>query len=40
VEVGVAHPKRFKVVMPPVGGADLDPAQVCSVAAYVYSLSH
>ncbi len=40
VRAGVAHPKRFPAPMPPMGGASLSAAQVCSVAAYVYSLSH
>lgn len=40
VRTGVAHPKQFSGVMPPKGGASLDSAQVCAVAAYVYSLAH
>lgn len=40
VRTGVGTPKRFPAPMPPMGGAKLSEDQVCSVAAYVYSLSH
>ena len=40
VRTGVAKPKKFPAPMPPMGGASLAPAQVCALAAYVYSLSH
>jgi glucose/arabinose dehydrogenase/mono/diheme cytochrome c family protein len=37
---GVPQPKKFRAPMPPMGGAQLSPEQVKSVAAYVWSLSH
>jgi glucose/arabinose dehydrogenase/mono/diheme cytochrome c family protein len=37
---GVPHPKQYPGVMPPMGGAQLSPAEVSAVAAYVWSLSH
>lgn len=37
---GVAKPKAHGSPMPPRGAAPLTDAQVCEVAAYVYSLSH
>ena len=37
---GVPNPKQHPRPMPPMGGAQLTPAQVRAVAAYVYSLSH
>lgn len=40
VRTGVAKPKQHPAPMPPLGGAALNGAQVCAVAAYVYSLSH
>lgn len=40
VTKGVAQPKEFKGVMPPMGGARLSDDQVKAVSAYVYSLSH
>ncbi|HKB54144.1 MAG TPA: c-type cytochrome [Ramlibacter sp.] len=40
VRTGVPKPKQYPAPMPPMGGASLSPAQVCAVAAYVYSLSH
>ncbi len=41
VNAGVPHPAGpYTEPMPSRGGAPLDSAQVCSVAAYVYSLSH
>ncbi len=38
VRVGVPSPKAHATPMPPLGGALLSNAQVCAVAAYVYSL--
>jgi len=37
---GVMQPKEFSGVMPPYGGAPLDPQKHRAVAAYVYKLSH
>lgn len=37
---GVMQPKEFSGVMPPYGGAPLDPQKHRAVAAYVYRLSH
>lgn len=37
---GVMQPKQFSGVMPPYGGAPLDPQKHRAVAAYVYKLSH
>ncbi len=37
---GVPQPKKFRAPMPPMGGAQLTPEQVKSVAAYVWSLNH
>jgi glucose/arabinose dehydrogenase/cytochrome c5 len=37
---GVPHPKQYPGVMPPLGGAQLSPAEVAAVAAYVSALSH
>jgi len=37
---GVPHPKQYPGVMPPMGGAQLSPAEVSAVAAYVWALSH
>jgi mono/diheme cytochrome c family protein len=37
---GVPHPKAYAGVMPPMGGAQLSPAEVSAVAAYVWALSH
>ena len=37
---GVPHPKQYPGVMPPMGGAQLAPAEVSAVAAYVWALSH
>lgn len=39
VAAGVARPLRYPSAMPPMGGASLSPAEVCSVAAYVHTLS-
>jgi glucose/arabinose dehydrogenase/mono/diheme cytochrome c family protein len=40
IRQGVASPKEHTGVMPPMGGAQLTPAQLAAVGAYVYSLSH
>ncbi len=40
VRTGVPRPKQHAAPMPPMGGATLSAAQVCAVAAYVYSLGH
>lgn len=40
VRSGVPAPKKYPAPMPPMGGASLSSAQLCAVAAYVYSLSH
>lgn len=40
VELGVPKPKQVVTPMPPMGGAQLRPADVRAVAAYVYSLTH
>jgi glucose/arabinose dehydrogenase/mono/diheme cytochrome c family protein len=37
---GVSQPKQYRSPMPPMGGAQLTPEQVSSVAAYVWGLSH
>jgi glucose/arabinose dehydrogenase/mono/diheme cytochrome c family protein len=37
---GVPHPKQYPGVMPPMGGAQLSPAEVSAVAAYVWALNH
>lgn len=37
---GVPKPKQFRSPMPPMGGAQLSPAQASAVAAYVWGLSH
>jgi hypothetical protein len=37
---GVPHPKEYRGVMPPMGGAQLSPSEVSAVAAYVWALSH
>lgn len=39
IRTGVPQPKRYPTPMPPMGGANLSDAQICAVAAYVYSLS-
>lgn len=38
VRAGVPEPQAFPAPMPPLGGASLGAAAVCSVAAYVHSL--
>lgn len=40
VRSGVPRPARYPAPMPPEGGTELSDGQVCSVAAYVFSLSH
>ena len=40
IRAGVPAPKQHMGVMPPMGGAQLTPAQLAAVGAYVYSLSH
>jgi glucose/arabinose dehydrogenase/mono/diheme cytochrome c family protein len=40
IDTGVAKPKSYGSPMPPKGGAELSPAQVTAVAAYVWSLGH
>jgi glucose/arabinose dehydrogenase/mono/diheme cytochrome c family protein len=37
---GVPNPKAYRSGMPPMGGAQLSPAEVSAVAAYVWALSH
>jgi mono/diheme cytochrome c family protein len=37
---GVANPKEYRGVMPPMGGAELSPSEVAAVAAYVWALGH
>jgi glucose/arabinose dehydrogenase/mono/diheme cytochrome c family protein len=40
IRQGVPTPKEHTGVMPPMGGAQLTPAQLAAVGAYVFSLSH
>ena len=40
IENGVAHPKQYQGVMPPLGGAPLSPRDVAAVAAYVWAVGH
>ena len=40
IESGVAHPKQYQGVMPPLGGAPLSPHDVAAVAAYVWAVGH
>ena len=40
IRQGVPSPKEHTGVMPPMGGAQLTPAQLAAVGAYVFSLSH
>lgn len=40
IKTGVPVPKKFTTVMPPFGGAPLDPQKHRAVAAYVYRLGH
>ena len=37
---GVAEPKQYRGVMPPMGGAPLTPPQASARAAYVCALGH
>jgi glucose/arabinose dehydrogenase/mono/diheme cytochrome c family protein len=37
---GVSHPKQYRNVMPPLGGAQLTKSQISAVAAYAWTLSH
>ena len=37
---GVPQPKNYRSAMPPMGGAQLSPAEVDAVAAYVWAISH
>ena len=37
---GVPNPKNYRSPMPPMGGAQLTPAQVSAAAAYVWALGH
>jgi glucose/arabinose dehydrogenase len=40
IRQGVPNPKAHTGVMPPMGGAQLTPAQLAAVGAYVYAISH
>ncbi len=40
IENGVPHPKEYRGVMPPRGGAPLTDSDVSAVAAYVWALGH
>ena len=40
ITAGVAHPKQYGGVMPPLGGAQLTPEQVSALAAYVWAIGH
>lgn len=40
IERGVPDPKNYRSPMPPMGGAQLSPAEVTAVAAYVWALNH
>jgi mono/diheme cytochrome c family protein len=40
IRQGVPKPKQHAEPMPPMGGAQLNPAQLSAVAGYVWSLSH
>lgn len=40
VELGVPKPKLSVTPMPPMGGAQLTPADIRAVAAYVFSFTH
>jgi glucose/arabinose dehydrogenase len=40
IAAGIPKPKQYGTPMPPMGGADLNDAQVSAVAAYVWALSH
>ena len=40
IEEGVAKPKRYQGVMPPMGGSPLTKEQLAAVSAYVWAISH
>jgi glucose/arabinose dehydrogenase len=40
IAAGVPQPKQYRAPMPPMGGAQLTPAQVSAVAAYIWGLNH
>ena len=40
IEKGVATPKRYQGVMPPMGGSPLSKQDLAAVSAYVWALSH
>lgn len=40
IATGVSQPKKYRNIMPPMGGAQLTKSQVSAVAAYVWSISH
>jgi glucose/arabinose dehydrogenase/mono/diheme cytochrome c family protein len=40
IEKGVAKPKRYEGVMPPMGGSPLSQQDLAAVSAYVWALSH
>jgi mono/diheme cytochrome c family protein len=40
ITVGVPKPKAYGEPMPPMGGAQLPPAQLSALAAYVWALGH
>jgi mono/diheme cytochrome c family protein len=40
IAVGVPQPKKYGAPMPPMGGAQLTPAELSAVAAYVWALGH
>ena len=37
---GVQHPKKYRNIMPPLGGAQLTKDQISALSAYVWALSH
>jgi glucose/arabinose dehydrogenase/mono/diheme cytochrome c family protein len=40
INEGVSRPKKYRSIMPAMGGADLTPDQVAALAAYVWGFSH
>jgi glucose/arabinose dehydrogenase len=40
IEEGVAKPKRYQGVMPPMGGSPLTKEELAAVSAYVWAISH
>jgi mono/diheme cytochrome c family protein len=40
IRTGVAQPRQYPGIMPPMGGARLSDDQVRAITAYVYSISH